>query len=314
MQFGGRGWEGGRGMKVTIAQLRAFVAVAREGSFTRAAELLDMSQPSVTTAIKQLEAALELRLFDRSTKVLSLTKASAAFLPGIERILNDLDATLADFHATADGSQGSFAVAVLPSVATIVLPATIKSFSAAFPKTRISLRDDNSSGVWERVLSGEVDLGVAGRTDHKSGAVHFEPLLRDPFGAVVHKSHPLAQERGPLVWDDLAGYPFISFAADTGIRPILDTLSDTPENIASPWVEVSNIATVLALLKTNLGIAALPQLTVNPIENDVVFRTLLGPPLFRELGLITRAGRSLSPAAQNFVIHMKEALRPNWER
>ncbi len=300
-------------MKITLAQLRAFVAVSREGSFTRAAELLDTSQPSVTTAIKQLEAEVGFKLFDRSTKVLSLTKASKAFLPGIERILEDLDATLADFQATAEGTQGSVAVAVLPSVATIVLPNTIKSFSSAFPKTRISLRDDNSFGVCERVMTGEVDLGVAGRANH-SPSLQFDPLLRDPFGIVVHKSHPLAQEKGPLTWKELAGYPFISFAADTGLRPIIDTLIDIPENIKSPWIEVSNIATVLALLKTNLGIAALPKMSVNQIENDVVFRTLLDPPLFRELGLITRQGRSLTPAAQRFVEHMTETLRPDWER
>jgi len=300
-------------MKITLAQLRAFVTVSREGSFTRAAEQLHTSQPSVTTSIKQLEAVLGLKLFDRSTKVLSLTKASTAFLPVIERILEDLDSTLADFQAAADGTKGSVAVAVLPSVATIVLPGAIKSFSAAFPRTRISLRDDNSSGVCERVLRGEVDLGVAGQTDQSAG-LDFEPLLRDPFGVVAHKSHPLAREQGPVTWNELAAYPFISFAADTGIRPILDTLRDVPENITSPWIEVSNIATVLSLLKTNLGIAALPKMSVNPIENDVVFRTLLDPPLFRELGLITRSGRSLAPAAQNFVEHMKEALRPSWER
>ncbi len=300
-------------MKVTLTQLRAFVAVAREGSFTRAAEALEMSQPSVTATIKQLEGLLGLKLFDRSTKVLTLTKASATFLPGIERILSELDATLTDFQSVADGTQGSVAVAVLPSVASFVLPATIKSFSAAFPKTRISLRDDNSSGICERVLRGEVDLGVAGRTDQTVG-LHFEPLIRDPFGVVVHKSHPLAHESGPVGWNELAGYPFISFAADTGLRPLLDTLRDIPENITSPWVEVSNIATVLSLLKTNLGIAALPQMAVNTIEKDVVFRTLLDPPLFRELGLITRNGRSLAPAAQHFVTHMKTALRPQWER
>lgn len=300
-------------MKVTLNQLRAFVAVSREGSFTRAAEVLEMSQPSVTAAIKQMEAVLGFKLFDRSTKALRLTKASTTFLPGIERILDELDATLSDFQSVADGTQGNVSVAVLPSVASNVLPHTIKSFSAAYPNIRISLRDDNSSGVRERVLSGEVDLGVAGRTERPDG-LYFEPLIRDPFGAVVHKTHPLAGETGPIGWSDLAGFPYISFAADTGIRPILDTLKDVPENIAVPWVEVSNIATVLSLLRTNLGIAALPRMSVNPIENDVVFRTLLEPPLFRELGLITRKGRSLTPTAQKFVAHLKDALRPQWER
>lgn len=300
-------------MKVTLAQLRAFVTVSRVGSFTRAAEQLEMSQPSVTAAIKQFEDALGLRVFDRTTKTLKLTKASKVFLPGIERILGELDATLADFQSVSDGTQGSIAAAVLPSIATNVLPEAVKSFSAAFPNIRISLRDDNSSGVRERVLSGEVDIGIAGRTENSDG-LHFEPLLRDPFGAVVHKTHPLAKGKGPIGWDELAGYPYISFASDTGLRPILDTLTDVPENLRAPWVEVSNIATVLSLLKTNLGIAALPQMSVNTIENDVVFRTLLNPPLFRELGLITRNGRTLAPAAEKFIDHIKSALRPQWER
>lgn len=300
-------------MKVTLAQLRAFVAVSREGSFTRAAEKLDTSQPSITAAVKQLERILELKVFDRSTKTLQLTKASKTFLPGVERILDELDATLTEFRSVSDGSQGTVATAVLPSVATNLLPSAVKSFSAAFPNIRISLRDDNSSGVCERVFSGEVDIGIAGLTE-KFGGLHFEPLIRDPFGAVVHKTHPLAKEKGPLRWNELAGFPYISFSSDTGIRPILDTLSDVPDNVKEPWVEVSNIATVLSLIKTNQGIAALPKMSVNTIENDVVFRTLLNPPLFRELGLITRKGRTLSPAATNFVEHINIALRPQWER
>ncbi len=222
-----------------------------------------------------------------------------------------LDATLSDINSVADGTSGNVAVAVLPSIATNVLPTTIASFSNAFPKIRIALRDDNSWGVQERVRNGEVDLGVAGRTEHTDG-LHFERLIRDPFGAVLHKSHPLAMEKGPIEWEELSGYPFISFAADTGIRPHLDTLENVPENIALPWIEVSNIATVLSLLNANLGIAALPEMAVSSMMSEVVFRTLLNPPLFRELCLITRADRSLSPAATHFVQHMKKAMQPQW--
>ncbi|PLS21025.1 LysR family transcriptional regulator [Neptunicoccus cionae] len=300
-------------MKVTISQLRAFIAVSRERSFTRAAEVLKMSQPSVTTAIKQLEEALGLTLFDRTTKTLRLTKPSEKYLPILERILNDLETTLSDLHSAAEGTQGTVSVAVLPSIATNILPNTIKSFSASYPDVRISLRDDNSFGIKERVANGEVDLGVAGKTEPFDG-LSFEPLLRDPFGVVVHKAHPLGQDKRPITWAELEGFPYISFAQDTGIRPILDTLETVPANVAVPWIEVSNIGTVLSLLQTNLGIAALPQMSVNAIESDVVFRTLLDPPLFRELGIITRKGRSLAPTAQKFVMHIKDALRPNWQR
>lgn len=298
-------------MKVTLIQLRAFIVVSREGSFTRAAEVLGTSQPSISTAIQQLENALELKLFDRSTKTLRLTKASRSFLPVIERLVNELDVTVADLHSIAEGTAGNVAVAVLPSIATNILPKTIASFSKTFPNIRIALRDDNSSGVQERVRNGEVDLGVAGRIEHSEG-LHFEPMIRDPFGVVLHKTHPLALEKGPINWEELSGYPFISFAADTGIRPLLDTLEHVPENIALPWIEVSNIATVLSLLNTNLGIAALPEMAVSSMTSEVIFRTLLNPPLFRELGLITRTDRSLSPAASHFVDHMKKAMLPQW--
>ncbi len=298
-------------MKVTLAQLRAFIVVSRERSFTRAAKILSTSQPSVTATIQQLESALDLKLFDRTTKNLQLTKASRSFLPALERLVNELDTVLLDMRSTAEGTSGSVAVAVLPSIATNVLPKTIASFSKAYPNIRIALRDDNSSGVQERVRSGEVDLGVAGRVEHSDG-VQFETLIKDPFGAVMHISHPLARETGPIGWQELADYPFISFAADTGIRPLLDTLEQVPDNVALPWIEVSNIATVLSLLHANLGIAALPEMAVNTLEGEVVFRTLLNPPLFRELSLITRTGSALSPAAANFVDHIRLALRPAW--
>ena len=298
---------------VTLAQLRSFVVVAREGSFTRAAETLGMSQPSVTSAIQQLEAALGLKLFDRSTKTLRLSVTSRAFLPTIEHILEELDAVLSGVRSIADGQSGHVAVAVLPSVATSVLPATIKKYSAAFPNIRMSLRDDNTLGICQKVANGEVDIGVAGRTDQVIG-LEFEPIIKDPFGVAVHRTHPLAKQTGPVQWCDLAGFPFISFASDTGLRPILDSLDDLPENITVPWVEVSNIATVLSLLKTNQGIAALPQMSVDLGDGEIVFRILVNPPTFRELGLITRKGRSLSPAAQHLVSYMKDVLRPYWLR
>lgn len=300
-------------MKITLTQLRTFIAVARERSFTRAAERLSSSQPSVSAAIKHLEAELKLRLFDRTTKELHLTAEAKAFLPTIERLSDDLEASLQDLRATAERRRGRVAVAVLPSIATNVLPATISQFSAAYPNIRISLRDDNTAAIWQQVRNGEVDLGIAGRIQAEEG-LHFETLIRDPFGAVMHPTHPLAGETGPIRWSELEGYPFVSFGADTGIRPLLDTIDPTPNNISSPWIEGSNIAAVHALLKANLGIAALPEMAMRSDGRDLVFRTLLDPPLYRKIGLVTRANRALSPAAQGFVDNMREVLKPQWLR
>ncbi len=300
-------------MKYTLKQLSAFVAVGRERSFTRAAKSLSTSQPSVSASIQQLEANLNQRLFDRTTKELHLTKQGEAYLPTIERLLADLELTMEELRTSASGNAGSIAISVLPSVAANVLPATITEFSRTNPGVRILLRDDNTTGVHECVRRGEVDLGVAGNIKDTEELV-FQRLITDQVGVVVHASHSLAAETGPLDWQDLAGFPFITLASDTGIRPLLDTLKDVPSNVASPRTEVSNIATVLALLRANFGIAALPQMAVHSEQNDLVFRVLLNPPLFRELDLITRAKRTLSPAAQSFVNHLKATLQPKWLR
>ncbi|NKB28489.1 MAG: LysR family transcriptional regulator [Rhodobacteraceae bacterium] len=166
-------------MNITLNQLRAFVAVARERSFTRAAEALATSQPSISLLIKQLETALGLKLFDRTTKELHLTAEAANFLPTIERLNEDLDAALQDLLATAERRRGRVSLAVLHSIATNVLPDTVASFAAKYPNIRISVRDDNTKAICQQVRNGEVDLGVAGHVDGDADLM-FEPLLPIP--------------------------------------------------------------------------------------------------------------------------------------
>src|SRR5258707_4649003 len=104
-------------MNINLHQLRIFVAVARLGNFTRAAERLHLSQPSLSLHIRQLEADLGVRLFDRSTRSVALTSAGADFLPGAERLLEDFEATVGAVADLAARRRGRVAVAVLPSVA-----------------------------------------------------------------------------------------------------------------------------------------------------------------------------------------------------
>ncbi len=293
--------------KITLNQLRAFVAVARTRSFTRAAELLLSSQPSVSSAIQQLEAELSLKLFDRTTKELYLTAEGKVSLPIIERLIDDLDTELEDLRATAERRRGSVAIAVVPSVASNIIPQTIAAFSKAHPNIRISLADDNTPGVWDRVRAGEVDFGVAGLFNADEG-LKFEVLLRDPFGAVLRSDHPLSKDRGPITWDELRAYPFITMGSNTGIKPLVDMAMSGPSNVASPMIEGSNIATVIALLKEGLGVTALPELSVRSEGSNLVFRELIDPPLGRELGLITRGGRGLSPAAETLLKFLKNTL------
>jgi LysR family carnitine catabolism transcriptional activator len=138
--------------------------------------------------------------------------------------------------------------------------------------------------------------------------MEFKTLLRDSFGAVVHTDHPLASTDDPLSWSELKNYKFISMGADTGFKALLEKVLPETANFAAAQIEGSNIATIIALLKAGLGVAALPKLVMRTENTGLVYRKLIDPPLFRELGLVTRSGRGLSPSAKSFAANIVDTL------
>ncbi|MCP1337852.1 LysR family transcriptional regulator [Futiania mangrovi] len=295
-------------MAVTIAYLRAFVEVARCGNFTRAAEKLSVTQPSLSVAIRQLEEALNLKLFDRTTRRLSLTEEGAKFLPTVARLLEDFDTAVTNARAIAERKSGRVSLAVLPSIATMLIPRVVASFSEAFPGIKVHLRDDNTSGVWRRVGSGEVDFGIAGAFAGDPDLA-FTPLFSDRFGAVFRKDHVLARRSGPLSWAEIADMRIIGLAADTGIQPLIGRLTRIPERVRAPGHEVSNIVTVLSLVEAGLGITAIPAFAAMLDRHPaLMYRELTRPAVTRQIGLVTRRGRSLSPAAESFRTELARAV------
>ena len=178
-------------MNINLNQLRVFVAVARLGNFTRAAERLRLSQPSMSLHIRQLEQDLGVRLFDRSTRSVALTRAGEDFLPTAERLLDDVKSAVASVADLAARRRGRVVVAVLPSVAAELLPRAIAALHARHPDITVSLRDDVAELIPARVRSGEVDFGL-GAIDSIDADIAGSPLVSDELIAVFPPSHPLA--------------------------------------------------------------------------------------------------------------------------
>ena len=134
-------------MNITLRQVRAFVVVARFSSFTRAADLLHLTQPALTVQIRQLEQALGVKLFDRSTRAVELTRTGRELLPVLERLLGEFDAVVVSTREMATMRYGTVRMAALPSVAATVLPPLIARFKQRHPHIRITVRDS----VGERI-------------------------------------------------------------------------------------------------------------------------------------------------------------------
>ena len=145
---------------ITLKQLRAFTAVAREGSFTRASEKLYVTQSTLTTSIKTLENEIGLRLFDRSTRAVVLTAQGAQFLPAAERMLRDLNESLDDLRLAATRQRGSVVVAAAASFMHYVLSPAVVNMAGSYPGITVRMREETTEGVCRLVLSGEADFGV----------------------------------------------------------------------------------------------------------------------------------------------------------
>src|SRR3982074_3576499 len=178
-------------MNVDLHQLRIFVAVARLGNFTRAAERLHLSQPSLSLHIRQLEQDLGVRLFDRSTRSVVLTQAGDDLLPTAERLLDDFQSAVASVADLAARRRGRVAVAVLPSVAAELLPRAIALLRIRHPDITVAVRDDVAEHIPARARNGEVDFGL-GAIDSVDADVLGSPLISDELIAVLPPAHPLA--------------------------------------------------------------------------------------------------------------------------
>lgn len=281
--------------------MRTFIVVAREGSFNRAADTLARTQPAVTLAIKQLEEFIGLKLLERTTRRVIPTAEGENFIPVAERLVRDFDTAIHDLRATAERRSGHVSMAVLPSIANNLLPDIIKRFNTDYPGICIHLHDDNSRGVQQRIERNEVDFGL-GSLWRPNSELTFTPILRDTFELVCHRDHPLAQDKSPLPWEALASETFL----DTGLSASLPVR----KYIGAPKLDFPNITTLLAMLRANVGVTALPSLAVPKNGNELVSRPLIEPEETRDICLISRKGVTPSPAAEamleSLAIHLPE--------
>lgn len=293
----------------TLKHLRCFVAVSREGSFTLAAERVFLTQSALTATIQQFERAIGLRLLDRTTRRVSLTREGAGFLPVAERLLQDFDTAISDVRAVAKRESGHVSITAAPSVVVLLLAPVAALFGAAYPNIRIAVRDGGSELVQRRVLESESDFGFASKWSDDP-ALEFRPVLRDRFGVVCRKDHPFAKRRGKLTWRRLETERHVGLAPDTGIHAMLQSAPGIPPNVRTSHFQVSSTTSLHAMVDAGLGISVLPALAAHLEPFDrLAFRELAEPRLEREICLVTRRSRSLSPAAQSMLGMIDQYMR-----
>jgi len=282
-------------MNVSLRQLRAFLAVAGHRHFRRAADALHLTQPAVSRLIADLEAELDVRLFDRSTREVVPTEAGRYLEQAVSRVLDELDGVLSHVRTQADPLRGRVRVAAVPTLSAGIVPACIAHCAREHPSVEIILRDQNQAEVLDAVRGGEVDFGL---TVEPSTAEEFdaEILLRDPFRLVVHASHALATQ--PFAtWDRLASEPLVLLDHASGSRRLIDAAFAARDIPMHVMLEVGHPHTAFRMVEAGLGVTVTPAMSLDAMRPGLV-ALRLEPEVTRDVTLLRRRARSLSPPAQ----------------
>lgn len=282
-------------MRPSLRQIEAFLTTAELGNFSRAAERLGISQPALSQAVRDLEATLGLPLFTRTTRRVSLTDAGQRFRDHALKGVEEIDHALRTARDTAALRLGHLRIAAPPLLAATIVPPAIAAFAATHPGITFALADTGTEDILTRLRDGRADLGF-GTFPPSDDNLTRRTVLRDALVAAVPPGHPLIGTTPD--WRDLADHPVITLTRDSGIRLLVEMGFDRAATPFRPAYEVTQITTALALSRAGLGVAILPGYAL--AASDLTAIPLTGPPIGREVVILTPRDRALPPAALPF--------------
>jgi DNA-binding transcriptional LysR family regulator len=290
--------------------LAYFVAVAEEGSFTRAAARLHVVQSGVSAAIKALEHELEAPLLERTSKRVALTDAGAALLPRARAALDAARAARDAVDEVRGGLRGTLRIGTLTAIGLVDLPALLGRFHRTHPGVTLQLTVSTrgSAGLVDALTDGSLDLALVSVPGRPPAGVHLRQLLRLPMELVLPAGHRLAAV--PVVRiADLADERFVDFPIGYGNRTVVDRAFAVAGVDRQVSLEVIDISTGAGFVRHGLGVAILPRFAV-PDEVDLVVLPVAEADLDWPLGIATSAVRAPSAAARALLTMIDDHLRP----
>ncbi|UUW72837.1 LysR family transcriptional regulator [Pseudomonas oryzihabitans] len=287
-------------MDYELQDIRSFVKIAELSSFHEAADALHLSQPALSRRIKKLEDGLGTPLLERTTRRVGLTSVGRDFLPKARRLLDDFEDSILSIRELAERQTGQVTLACIPTAAFYFLPSVIRQYNEHYPKIRIRLLDLSANDGLEAVLRGEADFGI-NMLSGQHPDIEFVPLVQEQFVLACRRDHELAG-RPSISWAELVEHRLIGVGRLSGNRVLLDHALSA-RGIRPKWFyEVQHLSTSLGMVEAGLGVSAMPSLAMPAADHPTLVSVpLTDPEVTRTLGLVSRRGASLSPAAEKFV-------------
>ncbi len=293
----------------SVRQLRAFVAIHEAGSLSAAAERLALTQPAVTLLLRELEAKLGVRLFDRTTRALQPTEAAAEAHAYAVRVLGELQDMTQSLSGLASGQRGRLRIAATSTLAQTLLPPVIRELADRWPGVRVELDDCSPGEFVERIASGQVTFGV-GTLETPMPHIAERVFYADTLVA-VGLTGTVFTSRRPIRWKQLAAYPLLVVKPGYGVRASIDRAAQGAGVTLDIAYEVALLSTALAMAAAGLGVAVVPaSVLVHTPYTTLTARRLVEPVVTRNTAVLHERGRTLPAAASAFIELLVASSRP----
>jgi LysR family transcriptional regulator, transcriptional activator of the cysJI operon len=289
-----------------IESLKVFCDLAETESFTKAAQINNVTQSAVSQQISSLERQFKSLLIERSKKKFRLTREGQVLYEFSKQIIQTYDSLHSKLQEIKDIISGTIRVATIYSIGLHDLPPYIKKFLKNYPTVNVHVEYRRANQVYDDVLSNVVDLGLVAYPVRES-KLETVSLRKDPLVLICHPQHPFAKAKSVKL-KSLAGQKFIGFEPDIPTRKALDRILKENDVEVQHVMEFDNIETVKRAVEIDAGVSVVPQGT---ILQEVAKQTLAQVQLedgdfFRPLAAIYKKNKVLSPAVKQFLAILKE--------
>lgn len=287
-------------MNFTTRQLQAFATLARLQSFSRAAQEIHITQAGLSLMIKDLEAQVGFRLFDRTTRAVALTAAGAKFLPVVSRSMQDINEAAVRLARVEEQAQYFLTVAATPLVCGSILPVVLRELRRSSPHIQVTVKDSERAAIQAMVETAEVDLGLGILLKPAAGVQRISlcPLslmcIRPREAGMLSRN----ASRRSMRWLELRDKALVGLPPGNDLQLLIDShLNHIGRTSEQPRLTFNNLLTVVAMVEAGLGHAVLPSFARAACERyEVELVDLVRPHVPIDLYAITRRG-TVPPAA-----------------
>lgn len=289
---------------IELRQLEYFLAVSKELHFTKTAEKLNISQPSLSQQIRTLEHEIGMPLFDRIGKKISLTAAGKILLSHSKKVFHEVEQARAAIRDLNGLQQGKLTIGALLTVVNYLLPPAILKFNELYPKIELSILGLRTGEIRERLLQNELDIGITFLPVQDKEIISI-PLYQSELTLVVPTGHALTKQSA-VSMEILQNYPVILLPQNFFLTQLITSHCQSFKFTPKPILEISTMESLIQMVSKGMGITVLPKPYIDFLQSEHIQSIRIeNPSPTIDIGIIYRKDKYMCAATREFIEQLK---------